>query len=187
MAGGHGPQPDGAGARPAAPAAGPARFHRRSSNDGHGARSAISPARVDRSGCQELTAFATKQAAATGLATNTATFLAKGVLHAMTISKIKTLGVAILVAGSRWGSTDPGPPVRSAERGSPSGRSAGADDRAKRCFARSTGSMDFSTNWQSGTQTCSASFAYFARRSTISGPPGQKNRIRSPRKSGRSD
>ncbi len=48
-------------------------------------------------------AFSTKQAAATGLAASTATLLAKGALHAMTISKIKTLGVAVLVAGLAFG------------------------------------------------------------------------------------
>ncbi len=48
-------------------------------------------------------AFATKEASATGLATSTSTFLAKGALHAMTISKFKTLGFAVLATGLAFG------------------------------------------------------------------------------------
>ncbi len=41
-------------------------------------------------------AFATRKAAANGLATTSATFLAKGVLRAMTLSKLKTVGLAVV-------------------------------------------------------------------------------------------
>ena len=85
---------------------------------------------IDRA-VKTSSAFATKQAAATGLGTSTATFLAKGVLHAMTISKLKALGVVVLVAGLTLGGVqtlarqngkkgDPKPQVA---------ESAGTDDR----------------------------------------------------------
>jgi RNA polymerase sigma factor (sigma-70 family) len=48
-------------------------------------------------------AFATKKAAATGLATTSATLLAKGALSAMTLSKLKTLGLAIIALGLTFG------------------------------------------------------------------------------------
>ena len=48
-------------------------------------------------------AFAAKKAAATGLATTSATFLAKGALSTMTHSTLKTLGLATIAVGLAFG------------------------------------------------------------------------------------
>ena len=57
---------------------------------------------IDRTAQASLT-YATRQAATTGLATSTATVLARGVLHAMAISKFKTIALALIAAGLAFG------------------------------------------------------------------------------------